>query len=93
VRDALLDSIAQGGRSPALGGTPLTTEQLTRLLEVLREGEAGVKLGLSDKVNLEVTLLKAVDASRARAIDSLLKELAALGAALPAAADEEKKKD
>jgi DNA polymerase-3 subunit gamma/tau len=85
IREALLDSIAQGGRSPALGGVPLTTEQLTRMLDVLRQGEDGVKLGLSDKINLEVTLLKAVDASRARAIDSLLKELATLGAALPAA--------
>ena len=68
---------------------------MKRLLDVLREGENGVKLGLSDKINLEVTLLKAVDASRARAIDSLLKELAALGAALPAAngaGDDEKKK-
>jgi len=95
IREALLDSIAKGGRSPALGGVPLSTEQLTRMLDVLREGEDGVKLGLSDKINLEVTLLKAVDASRARAIDSLLKELAALGAALPAAntaGDDEKKK-
>jgi hypothetical protein len=91
----LLDSISKGGRSSALGGVPLTTEQLTRMLDVLRQGEGDVKLGLSDKINLEVTLLKAVDASRARAIDSLLKELATLGAALPAsdaAGGAEKKK-
>ena len=98
IREALLDAIAKGGRSSALGGVPLSTEQLTRMLDVLRQGEDGVKLGLSDKINLEVTLLKAVDASRARAIDSLLKELAALGAALPetgaasAPAGDEKKK-
>ncbi len=85
IREALLDAIAQGGKSRKLGGVPLTTEQLTRMLDVLRQGEDGVKLGLSDKINLEVTLLKAVDASRARAIDSLLKELALLGADLPAA--------
>ena len=93
IREALLSAIAQGGRSGGLGGVPLTTEQLTRMLDVLRQGEDGVKLGLSDKINLEVTLLKAVDASRARAIDSLLKELAALSAELPAdgAADEKKK--
>ena len=96
IREALLDAIAQGGRSTRLGGVSLTTEQLTRMLDVLRQGEDGVKLGLSDKINLEVTLLKAVDASRARAIDSLLKELAQLGASLPAssapAAGDEKKK-
>ena len=86
IRDALLDAIAKGGRSALLGGVPLTTEQLTRMLDVLRQGEDGVKLGLSDKINLEVTLLKAVDASRARAIDSLLKELVALGAELPESA-------
>jgi hypothetical protein len=56
----------------------MTTEQLTRLLDGLREGEGSVKLGLAEKINFEVTLLKAVEASRARAIDSLIKELAAI---------------
>jgi DNA polymerase-3 subunit gamma/tau len=78
VRTALLNTIAQGGRSAALGGVPLTTEQLTRMLDALREGEGAVKTGLADKINLEVALLKAVEASRARAIDSLIKELTAL---------------
>jgi len=97
IREALLHAIAQGGRSNRLGGVSLTTEQLTRMLDVLRLGEDEVKLGLSDKINLEVTLLKAVDASRARAIDSLLRELTQLGAELSASAaspgpGEEKKK-
>jgi DNA polymerase-3 subunit gamma/tau len=56
-----------------------------------------VKLGLAEKINFEVTLLKAVEASRARAIDSLIKELAALADETPApvaAGDgSEKKKD
>ncbi len=64
VRGALLDAIAQGGRSEQLGGTPLTTEQLTRLLDGLREGEGGVKLGLAEKINFEVTLLNAVAQTR-----------------------------
>lgn len=94
VRTALLDAIAKGGRSDKLGGVPMTTEQLTRLLDGLREGEGGVKLGLAEKINFEVTLLKAVEASRARAIDSLIKELAALAEESPASAgDGEKKKD
>ncbi len=94
VRQALLDAIAKGGRSEQLGGVSMTTEQLTRLLDGLREGEGGVKLGLAEKINFEVTLLKAVEASRARAIDSLIKELAALAEEAPAAeADREKKKD
>jgi len=91
VRSALLDAIAQGGRSKALG-TELSTEQLTRMLDGLREGEGAVKLGLAEKINFEVTLLKAVEASRARAIDSLIKELAALADETPAAGSDEKKK-
>jgi DNA polymerase-3 subunit gamma/tau len=83
VRNALLDAIAQGGQSDALGGGLMTTEQLTRLLDGLREGEAAVKHGLTEKINFEVTLLKAVENSRARAIDSLIKELAALAEQAP----------
>ncbi len=90
VRGALLAAIAKGGHSDALG-TPLTTEQLTRLLDGLREGENGVKHGLSEKINFEVALLKAVEASRARAIDSLIKEIATLADSLPA--DGSKKND
>ncbi len=95
VRAALLDAIAQGGRSSSLGGVTMTTEQITRLLDGLREGEGSVKLGLAEKINFEVTLLKAIEASRARAIDSLIKELAALAdeAPEPTADDSEKKKD
>ena len=96
VRAALLDAIAKGGRSAALGGEAMTTEQITRLLDGLREGEGAVKLGLAEKINFEVTLLKAVEASRARAIDSLIKELASLADEAPAGAgaeDGEKKKD
>jgi DNA polymerase-3 subunit gamma/tau len=100
VRTALLDAIAQGGRSDLLGRAAgaapgahgMTTEQLTRMLDGLREGEGSVKLGLAEKINFEVTLLKAVEASRSRAIDSLIKELAALAEESPVAADGEKKK-
>ncbi|MEO6994837.1 MAG: DNA polymerase III subunit gamma/tau, partial [Lacunisphaera sp.] len=60
-----------------------STEQLTRLLDGLREGEGGVKHGLSEKINFEVALLKAVDASRSRAIDTLIKEISALADSLP----------
>ena len=93
VREALLDAIGQGGKTTRLG-PELTTEQVTRLLDALREGEGGVKLGLAEKINLEVTMLKAVEASRARAIDSLIKELSALAEeSPPTETDGEKKKD
>jgi len=90
VRSAVLDAIAQGGKSNQLG-TPLTTEQLTRMLDALREGEGNVKLGLAEKINFEVTLLKAVEASRSRAIDSLIRELAAIAGEGPADPGEKKK--
>ena len=83
IRTALLDAIAQGGRSTLLGES-MSTEQITRMLDGLREGEGSVKLGLAEKINFEVTLLKAVDASRSRAIDSLIRELAALAEEVPA---------
>jgi DNA polymerase-3 subunit gamma/tau len=91
VESALLDAIAKGGKSDQLG-TPMTTEQITRMLDGLREGEGHVKLGLAEKINFEVTLLKAVEASRARAIDSLIKELASLADEVPAGAGEGEKK-
>ena len=53
---------------------------------------ASWKLGLAEKINFEVTLLKAVEASRARAIDSLIRELASL-ADEGAEPEGEKKKD
>jgi DNA polymerase-3 subunit gamma/tau len=71
----------------------MTTEQLARMLDGLREGEGSVKLGLAEKINFEVTLLKAVEASRARAIDSLIKELTSLAGEAPSAtADSGEKK-
>jgi DNA polymerase-3 subunit gamma/tau len=96
VREALIEAIGAGGRTDRLGGVMMTTEQLTRLLDGLREGEGAVKLGLAEKINFEVTLLKAVEASRARAIDSLIKELTTLAAEAPESApapeNSEKKK-
>jgi DNA polymerase-3 subunit gamma/tau len=90
VRHELLAAIAAGGSSKGLGAD-LTTEQITRLLDSLREGEELVKQGLSQKVNFEITLLKAVEQSRSRAIDSLLREITAIAAGMPEGAGEKKK--
>jgi DNA polymerase III subunit gamma/tau len=93
-RKVLLEAISKGGKSDSLGES-LTIEQITRTLDSLREGEGKVKLGLSEKVNFEITLLKAVEASRARAIDTLIRELKVLADEAPEAlseADGSKKK-
>ena len=61
----------------------LTSESLLRIIEVLHEGERSVKMGLSEKVNFEVALLKAVEASRSRAIDSVINRLSSLAVNMP----------
>ena len=82
VRAATLDSVRSGGNSAELGA-PLATEQLVRLLECLQEGENGIRQGLSPRANFEVTLLKAIEQSRSRSIDLLIKDIAAAAAGLP----------
>ena len=89
ARRALLDAVRGGGKTETLG-TPLTTESLTRLLDSLRQGESGLKYGLSEKVNFEVALLKASEECRARAIDGLIRELASLAETLPESPEEKK---
>ncbi len=89
VRQALIDAVRHGGSSGALGA-PLSTESLTRLLDTLRESEAGLKFGLSERANFEVALLKAVENSRARAIDSLIRELTDLAEAAPGEGEKKK---
>jgi DNA polymerase-3 subunit gamma/tau len=82
VRAATLDSVRSSGTSAQLGA-PLATEQLVRLLECLQEGENGIRQGLSPRANFEVTLLKAIEQSRSRSIDLLIKDIAAAAAGLP----------
>ena len=89
VRQASLDAVRQNGTS-ALLGAPLATEQLVRVLECLQAGEQGIRQGLSPRANFEVTLLKAIEQSRARSIDLLIKDIAAASAGLPREPGEKK---
>ncbi len=82
VREGLIDAIRNDGQTSKLGSV-LSTEALMRMLDALHSGESAVQKGLSQKVNFEVTLLKAVEQSRARAIDSLIKELTRVAEDLP----------
>lgn len=77
VREALLESIRTGKATSKLGAS-METESIMRMLDSLHASEHSVQKGLSEKVNFEVALLKAVEASRSRAIDSLIKELSGL---------------
>ncbi|MDR0535781.1 MAG: DNA polymerase III subunit gamma/tau [Puniceicoccales bacterium] len=93
VREALRATI-QNPAAPAFSDgdavPPLTTEQYLRMLETLQAGEYSLKNGLSERANFEVTLLKAVEQSRSRAIDTLIKQVAGLAASLPQEAGEKK---
>ena len=82
VRQAILDSVKHSGVSQQLGA-PLATEALVRLLECLQSGEYGIRQGLSPRANFEVTMLKSIEQSRMRTIDSLIKEITAAAAGLP----------
>lgn len=89
VREAMIEAIRNGGQTDTLGA-PLSAESLTRMLDALQSGESQVRSGLSQRVNFEVALLRAVDQSRTRAIDSVIKELSNLAAGLPQDAGQKK---
>ena len=79
LREAMIASFKDGYY--AFGDKSLTTEQIMHMLDVLQSAGKGVRGGLSEKANFEVALLKAVEESRARAINTLIKELDKLSAA------------
>ncbi|KAF0093765.1 MAG: DNA polymerase III subunit gamma/tau [Puniceicoccaceae bacterium 5H] len=66
------------------------TEGLLRMLDVLQERERSVQTGLNERVNFEVSLLKAVEASRTRAIDTVLRDLSRMAGELPEDSAEKK---
>ena len=77
ARDCLVESIRAGGKGDGLG-VSLSVEAHARILDALRSGEELVQRGLSDKVNFEVTLFRAAEAGRSRAIDGLIQEIGSL---------------
>jgi DNA polymerase III subunit gamma/tau len=88
-RAALLDSIKNGGTSNLLG-REMGTESLLRMQEALHDGTSSVQRGLSERVNFEIALFKAVEASRSRAIDEVIRELSAAADSLPVTEAEKK---
>ncbi len=90
LREALLTALKTGGSTDSLGPT-LRAESLTRMLDALQSAHDQVRSGLSQRVGFEVALLKAIDQSRTRAIDTVLSELTRLAQALPGGVPVEKK--
>jgi DNA polymerase-3 subunit gamma/tau len=100
-RNLLLFKIAQGDRSildvadaefSALEeqGRDVSSEPLTRILDILSEYEGRLKAATSKRILVEIALLKASQARQAVSVDSLLQKLQALrnepAATLPPAA-------
>ncbi len=79
LREAMLESFGSGWHK--FGEKQLSTEQIMRMLDVLQGSEKSLKSGLSERANFEVALLKAVEQSRTRAINTLIKELEKLSGA------------
>ena len=79
LREAMLESFKTGWRD--FGSKQLSTEQIMRMLDVLHGSEKSLKNGLSERANFEVALLKAVEQSRTRALNTLIKELEKLSGA------------
>ena len=64
----------------------ITTDALTRIMEVLADAEAKLREVASKKIFMEVTLLKAIEARQAVSIDTVIKQLQEMrGGGLPAA--------
>ncbi len=85
-RSRLLERL--GGSAQGSGG--VSSQAYVRVIDTLKKGEDAVKRGLSDRVNFEVTLLKALREIGATSIDQLIRDIAAMRDSLPA--EEEKKK-
>src|SRR6185369_10559741 len=63
----------------------VTTEALTRIMEVLTDSEGRLREAASKKIFVEVALLKAIQAREAVQIDAVLKQLQQLRAEQPGA--------
>ena len=85
MREELMAAIKDKEGKPSRLTHPLSTEALMRMLDALHAGEAAVRSGLSAKINFEVTLLRALEQSRSRAIDTVIKELTQFATMLPKA--------
>jgi DNA polymerase-3 subunit gamma/tau len=82
VRMAVIDAVKANGFSNQWG-VAMSTEQLVRILESLQASEQSIRHGLSPRANFEISMLKAIEQSRQRSIDLLIKDIAAAAAGLP----------
>lgn len=77
IREAML-LVIQGESAEGILGQTMPAESLMRMVDQLQTSESALQKGLSEKVNFEVALLRAVEAARTRALDTLVRELKGL---------------
>lgn len=87
LRDNFRTRLVASVRDPDTGNA----DALSRMLDVLQSGEVHVQGGLSQLVNFEATLLKAVEQGRVRAIDTLIREISQMSKTLPPSEEVKKK--
>ena len=87
LRDNFRKRLVTSVRDPSVGNA----DALSRMLDVLQSGEVHVQGGLSQLVNFEATLLKAVEQGRVRAIDTLIREISQMSKTLPPSEEVKKK--
>ena len=85
----VLRSIQDGGGNSDLGHA-LSIESLIRAADVLGAAEDSVSRGLSERVNFEVALFRCIEATRARPIDNLIRQLESVAKVLPGETEQKK---
>ena len=85
----VLRSIQGGGGNSDLGHA-LSTESLIRAADVLGAAEDSVSRGLSERVNFEVALFRCIEATLARPIDNLIRQLESVAKVLPGETEQKK---
>jgi len=73
-RHHLLEA-ARNRDQAAIGDQTLRSESILRILSVLRDGIQEAARGISEQIHFEITLLRAADQSRTRAIDTVIRQL------------------
>src|ERR1041384_1870242 len=74
----LLEVSEAEGATLAEQGALISSDALTRMMEVLTQTEGGLRDAASKKIFIEIALIKAIEARNAVSIDAVLKQLNAL---------------
>jgi len=75
--------------NPKVNAHSYDIQAYVRVIDTLKSGEDAVKRGLTDRVNFEITLLKAIRELKSVSIDEVIRRIAGIASKLP---EEPKKK-